>query len=49
VIKINVHASIQIYESLIFSDVFEDAMVEAKAKARSFQIKAAYAYEILHD
>jgi len=30
-------------------DVFEDAMVEAKAKARSFRIKATYAYEILHD
>ena len=28
-------------------DVFEDAMVEAKA--RSFRIKATYAYEILHD
>jgi len=30
-------------------DVFEDAMVEAKAKAKSFRIKATYAYEILHD
>jgi len=32
-------------------DVFEDAMVaaKAKAKARSFRIKATYAYEILHD
>jgi len=30
-------------------DVFEDAMVEAKAKARSFRIKATYAYEILRD
>jgi len=28
-------------------DVFEDAMVEAEAK--SFPIKAMYAYEILHD
>ena len=27
------------------TDVFEDA----KAKARSFRIKATYAYEILHD
>jgi len=31
----------------ISSDVFKDAMVEAKA--RSFRIKATYAYEILHD
>ena len=30
-------------------DVFEVAMVEAKAKSRSFRIKATYAYEILHD
>jgi len=30
-------------------DVFKDAMVEAKAKARSFRIKATYAYKILHD
>jgi len=30
-------------------NVFEDAMVEAKAKARSFRSKATYAYEILHD
>jgi len=30
-------------------DGFEDAMVETKAKARSFRIKATYAYEILHD
>jgi len=28
-------------------DVFEDAMAEAKA--RSFQIKATYVYEILQD
>jgi len=28
-------------------DVFEDTMVQAKA--RSFRIKATYAYEILHD
>jgi len=30
-------------------DVFEDAMAKAKAKARSFPIKATYAYEILHN
>jgi len=30
-------------------DVFEDAMVEAKAKARSLRIKTTYAYEILKD
>jgi len=30
-------------------DVFQDAMVEAKTKARSFRIKATYTYEILHD
>jgi len=30
-------------------DEFEDAVVEAKAKAKSFRIKATYAYEILHD